>query len=239
MTFGRRKQDRRDRLAKAAHRVLERRENLVAARRNPERLAFLIADQILADEQTRRKPRALAIAAPAVIAATTTVTQPAPHPGCTKTFNLRVDRRAARRIYAGTRHVTLHDLRLLGYLERCQARLRNWPVARRFNRTLDREHKQVMLQARLSSSLDYAVASWYYDTSGACASPNGCSTYGVANLSLPFGTRVLFDYHGRTVTATVDDRGPYVGGRTWDLNQTTAGALGFSGVDTVGYRILG
>ena len=35
------------------------------------------------------------------------------------------------------------------------------------------------------------------------------------------------------MTATVDDRGPYVGGRTWDLNQNTAAALGFGGVGTV------
>jgi rare lipoprotein A (peptidoglycan hydrolase) len=35
------------------------------------------------------------------------------------------------------------------------------------------------------------------------------------------------------VTATVDDRGPYVGGRDWDLNQNTAAALGFGGVGTV------
>jgi rare lipoprotein A (peptidoglycan hydrolase) len=35
------------------------------------------------------------------------------------------------------------------------------------------------------------------------------------------------------VSATVDDRGPYVGGRDWDLNQKTASALGFSGVGQV------
>jgi rare lipoprotein A len=52
-------------------------------------------------------------------------------------------------------------------------------------------------------------------------------------VSLPCGTQVTFRYGGRTVTATVDDRGPYVGGREWDLNQNTAGALGFNGVDTV------
>jgi rare lipoprotein A (peptidoglycan hydrolase) len=60
---------------------------------------------------------------------------------------------------------------------------------------------------------------------------------GVANLSLPCGTRVEFFYGGRSVEAEVDDRGPYVGGRTWDLNQSVAGALGFSGVGTVGYRL--
>jgi rare lipoprotein A len=55
----------------------------------------------------------------------------------------------------------------------------------------------------------------------------------VANLSLPCGTKVTFVYNGRSVTATVDDRGPYVSGREWDLNQNTAGALGFGGVADV------
>jgi rare lipoprotein A (peptidoglycan hydrolase) len=44
---------------------------------------------------------------------------------------------------------------------------------------------------------------------------------------------VTFAYAGRVVTATVDDRGPYVGGRDYDLNQNTAGALGMGGVATV------
>ncbi len=76
-----------------------------------------------------------------------------------------------------------------------------------------------------------SVASWY-DDSGA----TGCgfhAGFGVANVSLPCGTKVRFHYGGRSVTAVVDDRGPYVGGRTWDLNQNTAAALGFSGVATV------
>ena len=75
------------------------------------------------------------------------------------------------------------------------------------------------------------VASWYDD-----AGQTACgfhATYGVANKVLPCGTKVTFQYHGRTVTATVDDRGPFVAGRDWDLNQNTAGALGFGGVDTV------
>jgi rare lipoprotein A (peptidoglycan hydrolase) len=90
----------------------------------------------------------------------------------------------------------------------------------------------------LAHPLLHAVASWYSDASGACASPAGCSTYGVANRSLEFGTRVQFVYHGREAVAVVDDRGPYAGDRTWDLNQNTAGALGFSGVDVVAYRVL-
>lgn len=81
-----------------------------------------------------------------------------------------------------------------------------------------------------------ALASWYEDQ-GATAS-GWHATDGVANLTLPFGTRVQFRYAGRSVVAVVDDRGPYVGGRTWDLSQTTAAALGFDGVATVRYRVL-
>ncbi len=76
-----------------------------------------------------------------------------------------------------------------------------------------------------------SVASWYSD-----GGATGCgfhAQYGVANKSVPCGTHVTFSYGGRTVTATVDDRGPYVGGREWDLNQNTAAALGFGGVGTV------
>ena len=56
---------------------------------------------------------------------------------------------------------------------------------------------------------------------------------GVANRTLPCGTHVTFVYGGHQVTAVVDDRGPFVDGRDWDLNQNTAAALGFGGVDTV------
>jgi rare lipoprotein A len=80
-----------------------------------------------------------------------------------------------------------------------------------------------------------AVASWYDDAgSTACGFH---ARYGVANLSLPCGARVSFSYGGRTVTATVDDRGPYVAGRTWDLNQNTAAALAFAGVASVWYSV--
>lgn len=76
-----------------------------------------------------------------------------------------------------------------------------------------------------------SVASWYDDAGNtACGFHAGL---GVANKTLPCGTRVNFLYRGRSVTATVDDRGPFVAGREWDLNQNTAAALGFAGVGTV------
>lgn len=75
------------------------------------------------------------------------------------------------------------------------------------------------------------LASWYQD--GGSTACGFHAQYGVANVSLPCGTKVTFLYRGHKVTATVDDRGPYVGGREWDLNQNTAGALGFGGVGSV------
>jgi len=75
------------------------------------------------------------------------------------------------------------------------------------------------------------VASWYQD--GGATACGFHATYGVANLSLPCGTKVTFLYHGHRVTATVDDRGPYVSGREWDFNQNVAGVLGMHGVASV------
>jgi hypothetical protein len=98
----------------------------------------------------------------------------------------------------------------------------------------DRSNSAVAARAGSASATYHAaVASWYYDAgSTACGFH---AYYGVAHKSLPCGTRVTFVYGGRTVTATVDDRGPYISGRTWDLNQNTAAALGFQtvGVGTV------
>jgi hypothetical protein len=76
-----------------------------------------------------------------------------------------------------------------------------------------------------------SVASWYNDAgSTACGFHAGM---GVANKTLPCGTKVTFLFGGRRVNAVVDDRGPFVAGREWDLNQNTAAALGFGGVATV------
>ena len=71
-------------------------------------------------------------------------------------------------------------------------------------------------------------ASWYNDRRGRTASGMR-ATYGVAHRTLPFGTRVLITNpaNGRSVTAVVTDRGPFVKGRSLDVNQNVANALGF------------
>jgi rare lipoprotein A len=76
-----------------------------------------------------------------------------------------------------------------------------------------------------------SVASWYDDGGGTACGFH--AHYGVANRTLPCGSRITFIRGGHRVTAVVDDRGPFVSGRDWDLNQNTAGALAFDGVETV------
>jgi hypothetical protein len=76
--------------------------------------------------------------------------------------------------------------------------------------------------------------SWYgpgfYGNNGACGMLGSAglqpTTIGVAHRTLPCGTRVTFRYNGRTVTALVIDRGPYVAGRTWDMTKGLCMALG-------------
>jgi len=88
-----------------------------------------------------------------------------------------------------------------------------------------------------------AKASWYgpgfYGRRTASGAVLTKGMMNVAHKSLPFGTRIQFEYKGRTATAVVNDRGPYIHGRVFDLGPGTAQALGFGGVGTVKYRILG
>jgi len=60
----------------------------------------------------------------------------------------------------------------------------------------------------------------------------------VAHRTMKFGTRIQITYNGKTTIAVVQDRGPYIAGRTFDLGPGTAKALGFSGVGTIKWRIV-
>ena len=62
-----------------------------------------------------------------------------------------------------------------------------------------------------------------------------------AHRTLPLGTELVVSYGGRSVEVTVNDRGPYVGGRELDLSQGAAEYLGLThaGVDYVEYAVAG
>jgi rare lipoprotein A (peptidoglycan hydrolase) len=82
-----------------------------------------------------------------------------------------------------------------------------------------------------------ALASWYgpglYGQHLACGGTLSPGTLGVANKSLPCGTKVTLHYRGRTVRVPVVDRGPYVGAREFDLTAATKAKLGFGSTGTV------
>jgi rare lipoprotein A (peptidoglycan hydrolase) len=92
--------------------------------------------------------------------------------------------------------------------------------------------------ARRLSAYRLAEVSWYGGGGSlACGGLLTSSTMGVANKTLPCGTRVTLRYHGRTVRVRVIDRGPYVEGREYDLTEATARTLGFEGVGEMWVRV--
>lgn len=163
-------------------------------------------------------------------------------PGCPKLFTPRMGERAALRIYSGTRDVPQRGLRTLGYIERCQRDPHDQVRVTAF----DHARQAEWYARRHPPPMNVSTASWY-DDAGSTAS-GFHSYYGVADCGsgggpcYGFGTRIQFCYpvgSSRCVVATVDDHGPYIAGRAWDLNQNVAGALGFSGVDSVAWRVVG
>ncbi|HEX8856080.1 MAG TPA: septal ring lytic transglycosylase RlpA family protein [Thermoleophilaceae bacterium] len=82
-----------------------------------------------------------------------------------------------------------------------------------------------------------AAASWYgpgfYGHRTACGHTLTPGTLGVANKSLPCGTRVTFRYGRYRVTVPVIDRGPYAGARVWDLTPATKSRLHFPSTGVV------
>jgi hypothetical protein len=82
-----------------------------------------------------------------------------------------------------------------------------------------------------------AFVSWYgpglFGGSLGCGGTLTPGTLGVANKSLPCGTRVTLRNGGRILRVRVIDRGPYVAGREFDLTSATKERLGFGGVGEI------
>ena len=88
------------------------------------------------------------------------------------------------------------------------------------------------------------MASYYHEpqrlASGGRFNPNALTA---AHKTLPFGTkvRVTNNRNGQSVVVTINDRGPYVGGRVIDLSAAAAGAINMksAGVAPVSLAVLG
>jgi rare lipoprotein A len=79
----------------------------------------------------------------------------------------------------------------------------------------------------------FASASWYgpglYGNRLGCGGTLAPGRLGVAHKSLPCGSRVTLRHRGRSLRVRVIDRGPYAGGREYDLTEATARKLRFRG----------
>jgi len=82
------------------------------------------------------------------------------------------------------------------------------------------------------------IASQYERSSGrkvACGGELDESALSAAHRTLPCGTRVRVEnkQNGRSVTVTINDRGPYIKSRIIDLTPAGARALAFNGLAPV------
>lgn len=165
-----------------------------------------------------------------VVATVALALHAAPHhrqpAGCQRIYNVPMAVRAIDATYrSGLPATRTQTARLQRYV-RCQ----HDPRAQGYLRNLWRAKSK---PAPLHGP---AIASWYDDAGG-----TGCgfhATYGIATLVAPCGSRFQICKGSTCIVATRDDSGPYVGGRTFDLDPASRDALGCGGLCTVKWRQL-
>lgn len=64
------------------------------------------------------------------------------------------------------------------------------------------------------------------------------NAFTAAHKSLPFGTVVAISYKGRTIHVRINDRGPFIKGRSIDLSKAAARAIGCPGVCKVTMQVI-
>lgn len=105
-----------------------------------------------------------------------------------------------------------------------------------------------LLLTNVASYQEQTVRASWYD----CAKARECSKHKItasgerfnpndftaAHRSLPFGTKVLVMYNDKYVLVRINDRGPFIRGRSLDLSRRAARQIGCSGVCRVKIYIL-
>jgi len=88
------------------------------------------------------------------------------------------------------------------------------------------------------------VSSWYGPGFEGSPTANGdvyrSTAHTAAHRNLPFGTELLVRYGGRETIVEVNDRGPYIAGRSLDLSRAAAEDIGLTaaGADSVDVQVL-
>jgi rare lipoprotein A len=92
----------------------------------------------------------------------------------------------------------------------------------------------VLLSVSTTVRAQQMVASWYgpgfEGATTASGEPFDPNDYTAAHKTLPFGTKLIVTYNGKSVVVRVNDRGPHVEGRDIDLSQAAAEYIGLTAV---------
>ncbi len=103
--------------------------------------------------------------------------------------------------------------------------------------------KTVLVTAALMAMTCTAQADWVgkasYYSGGRTASGGHVGAYTAAHRTLPFGSQVRVTnlHNNRSVVVTINDRGPFIGGRVIDVSTHAADALGFRSAGVTHVRV--
>lgn len=161
-----------------------------------------------------------------------------PNHSCLKTFTYHMDTRAAIAVYRGTREVPKSDHHMLRRIAHCQRKHKNVQRSIHFNNSQRLAHKSRVHERELDQQMSPAIAS-YYTTEGvgACGYGSVQTGYRFASLILACGTVIRICHYSNCAYAEMVDHGPYVAGRTFDLNYNLKNALGCGGICAVRWRL--
>jgi len=102
-------------------------------------------------------------------------------------------------------------------------------------RASTRTRRPARAATSLAGSGQTGMASYYWQSQHVASGGRfNASAMTAAHRSLPFGTRVRITRidNGQSVEVTINDRGPFVGGRIIDLSRAAASVLGMTGQGT-------
>jgi len=94
--------------------------------------------------------------------------------------------------------------------------------------------------AQAAGVCDRVVASWYGAESGS-RTANGEHFTGnaltAAHRSLPFNTKLRVTYKSKSLVVRINDRGPYIKGRSLDLSRAAAARIGMIGAGVAAVQV--
>lgn len=133
---------------------------------------------------------------------------PAAQRHCDKLFTPRMGMRAALAVYHGTRHVSMRNLRMLGYIERCQRDPKDQPRVRSFD-----HHQHALHAARMHPAPDPPPSTGWrwpwsciakYESGGNPATNTGNGFYG--GLQFTLQTWYAYGGHGNPAAASIPEQ---------------------------------